>query len=259
MAGSSRRAARSWPTTSRRRATTGSARRWLQAMPPKFVEDRRAAALEVYEREPVPTWRRSGFWTTTLRHLKLDELEPKHYEPVGERPEIVANDELAAVIVQRGASIVYTEVNDERITLTSLEEAAESHPELVEKYWQTRVSPGEGKFPAASGAFWTGGVFLHVPRGEKIEKPIQIIWQIDEPGTAQYAQTLAVVDELAECEIREYFLAPDFEGQGLHAGSFELFCRPASNVRMAHFQDWGSAEIYDISTRRVEIARDAHC
>lgn len=228
-------------------------------MPPEFVEQRRAAALEVYEREPVPTWRRSGFWTTTLRHLRLDELEPKRYDAMSERPEIVANDELAALIVQRGASVVYSEVNDEHITLTSLEEAAEQHPELVEKYWGTRANPGEGKFPAASGAFWTGGVFLHIPRGQKIEKPIQIIWLIDEPGTAQYGQTLAIVDELAECEIREYFLAPDFEGQALHAGSFELFCRPASNVRLAHFQDWGSGEVYDISTRRVEIGRDAHC
>src|SRR5436189_2710070 len=99
-------------------------------MPPKFVEDRRAAALEVYEREPVPTWRRSGFWTTTLRHLQLAELEPKRYDATGERPEIVANDELAALIVQKGASVVHSEVNDERITLTSLEDACESHPEL---------------------------------------------------------------------------------------------------------------------------------
>jgi Fe-S cluster assembly protein SufD len=228
-------------------------------VPPDFVEKRRAAALEVYEREPVPTWRRSGFWTTTLRHLELDALEPKHYDADTERPELVQDDELAAIIVQRGASIVYSEVNDERITLTSLEAAAEKHPELVEQYWGKRVSPDEGKFPAAAGAFWTGGAFLHVPRGEKIEKPIQIVWLIDEPGTAQYAQTLAIVEEMAECEIREYFLAPDFEGQALHAGSFELFCRPASNVRLAHFQDWGAGEVYDISTRRVEIARDAHC
>src|SRR3954464_15403054 len=141
-------------------------------MPSKFVEDRRAAALDIYEREPVPTWRRSGFWTTTLRHLKLDELEPKHYEPITERPEIVANDELAALIVQKGASVVYSEVNDERITLTSLEDAAQSPPELVEQYWGKRVVSGEGKFPAATGAFWTGGAFLHVPRGVKIEKPI---------------------------------------------------------------------------------------
>src|SRR5206468_7862751 len=98
-------------------------------MPPKYVDDRRQAALEIYEREPVPTWRRSGFWTTTLRHLNLDELEPKRYDPLTERPELIANDELAAVIVQRGASIVYSEINDDRITLMSLEDAAEQHPE----------------------------------------------------------------------------------------------------------------------------------
>jgi len=228
-------------------------------MPPKFVDDRRRAAFEVYEREPVPTWRRSGFWTTTLKHLRLDELEARRYDPVTERPDIVANDDLAALIVQRGASVVYSEVNDPRITVMPLEEAVEDHPEVVERFWMTRISHEEGKFPAATAAFWTGGAFIHVPRGEKIEKPIQVIWLIDEPGTAQYANTLAVVEDNAECEIREYCLAPDFEGQALHSGLFELFVRPGANVRLAHFQDWGGGEVYDISTKRVEIARDAHC
>jgi Fe-S cluster assembly protein SufD len=227
-------------------------------MPPSFVDDRRRAALEVYEREPVPTWRRSGFWTTTLKHLNLDELEARHYDRVDVRPEIVANDELAALIVQRGASTVYTEVNDPRITVVPLEQAVEEHPELVQKHWMTRVSHDEGKFPAATAAFWTGGAFIHVPKGEKIEKPIQVIWLIDEPGTAQYANTLAIVEDNAECEIREYCLAPDFEGQALHAGIFEAFVGPGANVRIAHFQDWGSGDVYDISTKRVEIARDAH-
>src|SRR3954463_5854508 len=105
-------------------------------MPPKFVDDRRGAALEVYEREPVPTWRRSGFWTTSLRHLRLDELESKRYEPGGERPQIVRGDELSGLIVQRGASVVYSELSDEAreagVTLCPLEDAP---PELVEKYY----------------------------------------------------------------------------------------------------------------------------
>jgi Fe-S cluster assembly protein SufD len=91
----------------------------------------------------------------------------------------------------------------------------------------------------------------------QLEHPIQVVWLIDEPGTAQYAQTLAVVGEFAECKIREYFVAPDFEGQALHAGAFELYALPGSHVNLAHYQDWGSGEVYDISTRRVEIRRDA--
>lgn len=230
-------------------------------MPASFVEDRRKAALEVYEREPLPNWRRSGFWTTSLRTLDLDSLEPKRYEPLAELPEIVrdhlGDEEHAALIVQRGASVVYADVADERIVVSSLEQAIEEHPDLVEEHFGKRLPFDEGKFEAATAAFWTGGVFIHVPRNVQIEKPIQVVWLIDEPGTAQYAHTLAVVGELAECRIREYFLAPDIEGQALHAGAFELYAQSGAQVHLAHYQDWGRGDVHDLSTRRVEIGRDA--
>jgi Fe-S cluster assembly scaffold protein SufB len=231
-------------------------------VPPSFVEELRKAALEVYEREPVPTWRRSGFWTTTLRKLRLDELAPRHYEPVDELPELVSDhlrgdEEHAALLVQRGASTVYSHVADDRIIVTPLERAVEEHPELVEPWFMKRLSHDEGKFQAASAAFWTGGAFVHVPKDLRLEAPIQIVWLIDEPGTAQYAHTLAVVGEFSECAIREYCLAPPIDGQALHAGGFELYARPGSHVRLAHYQDWGPGEVHDISTKRVEIARDA--
>jgi FeS assembly protein SufD len=122
-----------------------------------------------------------------------------------------------------------------------------------------RLSHEEGKFSAATAAFWSGGAFLHVPRGVKVERPIQVVYLIDEPGTAQYAHTLAVAGEQAECAIREYCLAPDIEGQALHAGAFELYLEAGANVKLAHYQDWGRGEVYDLSTKRVEIGRDAHC
>src|SRR5204863_947864 len=148
---------------------------------------------------------------------------------------------------------------DEGVILTSLERAAEEHPELVEQWYMKRLSHEEGKFPAASAAFWTGGAFIHVPKNLKIENPIQVVYVIDEPGTAQYAHTLGVVGEFGEPYLREYCLAPDFEGQALHAGGFELYCQTGSQVKLAHFQDWGSGEVDDISTKRVEIQRDAQC
>jgi Fe-S cluster assembly protein SufD len=229
---------------------------------PSFVEDRRKAALEVFEREELPTWRRSGFWTTSLRKLELDQLEPRRYEAVDELPEIVAehlrdDTEHAALIVQRGASTIYSDVADEGIVVSSLERALEEHPELVEQYFGKRLPYDEGKFAAGTAAFWSGGAFIHVPADARIDKPIQVVWLIDEPGVAQYAHTLAIVGEHAECSIREYFIAPDIDGQALHAGAFELYARPGSQVHLAHYQDWGSGEIFDVSTRRVEIQRDA--
>ena len=239
-------------------------------MPPSFLEQSRRAALEVYEREPLPTWRRSGFWTTTVRDLRMDELEPRHHDPVAsveELPEVareaLAGDELAGLVVQRGASTIHAALDpalaEQGVILCSLERAVEEHPELVERWYMRRLSADEGKFPAASAAFWTGGAFLHVPPEVRVERPFQVVYVIDEPGTAQYAHTLAVVGRFAECSLREYCLAPDFEGQALHAGAFELYCQTGSQVKLAHLQDWGSGEVYDVSTKRVEIARDAHC
>lgn len=238
-------------------------------MPASFVEERRRAALEAFEREPLPTWRRSGFWTTSVRKLELDALDARRYEPVAsadELPEIVRehlrdDEEHAGLLVQRGASTILAHVDPEAaaqgVIVMPLERAVIDHPELVQRWYMKRLSHDEGKFQAASAAFWTGGAFVHVPRGVVLDKPLQVVWLIDEPGTAQYAHTLAVVEDHGECALREYCLAPDLDGQALHAGGFELYALPGAQVHLAHYQDWGKGEVYDISTKRVEIARDA--
>ena len=81
----------------------------------------------------------------------------------------------------------------------------------------------------------------------RLEKPIQAVWLIDEPGTAQWAHTLVVVGEHAECKIREYFLAPDFEGQALHAGRVRA-------LRAARARRWTSP-----TTRTGAPARCTTC
>jgi Fe-S cluster assembly protein SufD len=230
-------------------------------VPADFVEQRRKAALEVFEREPLPHWRRSGFWTTSLRKLALDELEPRRYDAVDELPDIVlehlGEEEHAGLIVQRGASVVYAHNADERIVVMPLEQAVEEHPDLVKEHFAQRLPYDEGKFAAGTAAFWTGGAFVHVPKNVQVEHPIQVVYLIDEPGIAQYVHTLAVVGEFAECRMREYCLAPDFEGQSLHAGAFELYADTGAQVDLAHYQDWGAGEIHDVSVKRVEIGRDA--
>ena len=111
----------------------------------------------------MPTWRRSGFWTTTLRGLDLDALEPKRYEPGTARASHLGDEEHAALIVQRGASVVHTDVSDDRIIVMPLEQAVEEHADLVREYFGKRLPYDEGKFAAGTAAFWTGGVFVHVP------------------------------------------------------------------------------------------------
>jgi Fe-S cluster assembly protein SufD len=237
-------------------------------VPANTLETDRKAALQVYETEELPTWRRSGFWTTSLRDLDFDALATKHYEPVNSREELpqvvqdaIAGEEYAGLIVQQGASVIYTEVaadNPEGVIVASLEDAFNNYSELVTKFYGTRVSAKDGKFAAANAAMWTGGAFFYVPPKVQMEKPFQVINVIDEPGVTQYGRLLAIVDTSANAGIREYNLAPDIEGQGLHAGVSEVFVEANAWAKVKTFQDWGGGEIYDISTKRVRIARDGH-
>ena len=177
-----------------------------ECRPTLQLEDRRKAALEVYEREPVPTWRRSGFWTTSCASLDLDALEPRHYDAGRRRcpqivPEDIGDEELAGA--DRPAR------RQRRPHATSSDDAHHRHARSSRRSRSTRTwsrvvlrharSHDEGKFAAATAAFWTGGAFVYVPKSVQVEKPIQVVYLIDEPGTAQYAHTLAVVDEHAEC------------------------------------------------------------
>jgi Fe-S cluster assembly protein SufD len=235
----------------------------------RTVEELRAAALSAYEQRDLPAWRRSGFWTTSLRDLDLDALEPKHVEADGQVPEVVTDAlrdaQPAGLLVQRGATVVHVwldpELAERGVVLSSLEDAVRDHPDLVARYFMQRLTYDRHKLEAASAAFWTGGAFLHVPPGLVVERPFQLAYVIDEPGTAQYAHTLAVGGESAEFRLREYDLAGDFEGPALHAGAFELYLEDNARCRLAHFQDWGGEgqEVFDVSTHFVRVARDAHC
>lgn len=227
----------------------------------------RAEALAAFERLELPTWRRSGFWTTTLRDLDVEGLTPRHHQPGGELPAVVADalgdERPAGLLVQRGASVVHCELDPELaqagVILCSLEQAAQQHRELFERYYLRRLTLDRDKLEAARGAFWSGGAFLYVPRGLVVQRPFQIAYTIDEAGSAQYAHTLAIGDSGAEFRLREYDLAPDFEGQALHAGGFELYLEDGARCRLAQLQDWGAAEVYDVSTAVVALGRDAYC
>jgi Fe-S cluster assembly scaffold protein SufB len=233
--------------------------------------------LEAYERTELPTWRRSGFWTTSLQGLGLDALGPfpadrpaggpgESNGAVGE-PALVRRTlperPRAGRLVQSGATLVRVELDPELqaqgVILCSLEEAFEEHPELVAPWYSKRLTIDRNKLEAANAAFWGGGAFLHVPAGVVVEDPFEIVYAIEQPGIAQFGRTLVLGGEQSEFRVHEYELAEDFEGQALHAGAFELYLQDGARCRLAQLQDWGAGEVFDVSTRFVGVGRDAYC
>jgi Fe-S cluster assembly protein SufD len=224
----------------------------------------RERARGAYDELELPTWRRSGFWRTSLADLDLDALAPIEHEPGSSgRPASIAAGECAGVLVQRDASVVHTELDPELaqagVILCSLQDAAREHTELFERHFMKRLTLDRNKIEAAAAALWTGGAFLHVPPGLHVERPFQVVYEISGPGSAQYAHTLAIGDRGSDFRLREYNLATeDFEGTALHAGQFELYLSDGARARVAQLTDWGTGEVHDVSTSIVEVGRDAY-
>jgi Fe-S cluster assembly protein SufD len=237
----------------------------------RSLAELRKAALAAYDTLELPVWRRSGFWTTTLQALDLDALElspPGGESGGGEVPDVVTRTlpdrPRAGRLVQSGGTIVHSELDPalaaRGVILCSLEDAFRDHAELVAPWYSKRLTLDHHKLEAANAAFWTGGAFLHVPKGVVVENPFEIVYAIDGPGVAQYARTLVLGGESSEFRVHEYDLAEDFtDGQSLHAGAFELYLQDGARCRLAQVQDWGSGEVYDVSTRFVGVGRDAYC
>jgi len=231
----------------------------------RTLEQLRAAALEAYEASELPIWRRSGFWTTSLASLDLDALDPAaSAEGV---PSVVSrtvpDGPRAGRIVQSAGTTVHLELDsslaERGVILCSLEDAFRDHPELVGPWFSKRLTIDRHKLEAANAAFWRGGAFLHVPDGVTVAEPFEIVYAIERAGIAQYGRTLVLGGANSEFRVHEYDLAEDFEGQALHAGAFELYLSDGARCRLAQLQDWGSGEVFDVSTRFVGVGRDAYC
>jgi Fe-S cluster assembly protein SufD len=224
----------------------------------------RARAQAAYDALELPRWRRSGFWQTSFQELDLDALAPITRPPDATVPQILAGAARAGVLVQRDASVVHVQLDpalaERGVILCSLEQAAAEHTELFERYYLRRLPLDRNKLEAASAAFWSGGAFLYVPPGLRVEDPFQIVYEISDAGSAQYAHTLAIGDRGSELRLREYDLADgEIAADALHAGQFELYLEDGARCRLAQLTDWGAGAVSDCSTSVVEVGRDAYC
>ncbi len=231
----------------------------------------REAASAHYYTSDLPVWRRSGFWTTSLQSLDLDALDAQATtEGV---PDVVSRTlpdrPHAGRLVQSGANVVQVELDpalaERGVILCSLQDAFRDHGELVGKWYSKRMTIDRHKLEAANAAFWSGGAFLYVPAGVVVEDPFEIVYAIERPGVVQYGRTLVLGGPTSDFRVHEYDLAEDFDDhpegqrQALHAGAFELYLQDGARCRLAQIQDWGSGEVYDVSTRFVGVGRDAYC
>ncbi|MFN8499455.1 MAG: Fe-S cluster assembly protein SufD [Anaerolineae bacterium] len=226
---------------------------WLQAA--------RRAAWEAFAAADLPRYER-----TDLTKFRFDSFSL----PVGAQGELPADvvaaiegsdgGERAGLFVQSNNAVVHVAL-DEALTrrgviLSSLADAARSHPAIVAKHLGRLVPAGETKFVALNAAFWTGGLFLYVPRNVIIEAPIQVVFHADAPGGSAFPRCLVVAEESAACTIVEEYISPDGAALTLTVPVTEVVAGENAQVKFIHIQGWGE-NVQTFVTQRGEAAANA--
>jgi Fe-S cluster assembly protein SufD len=148
---------------------------------------------------------------------------------------VFVDDNLAA------ARELDSELEKQGVIFTTLLDALNQHPELVEKYLLAQ-SPelGSEKFEALHIAMLRNGVFLYVPKGVKVEKPFTVYHWSQADGSAIFPHTLLVCDEEAEANLIEFQQSVSAETKALVIANAHVFAENGAKPRHTIVQGWNA-------------------
>jgi Fe-S cluster assembly protein SufB len=239
---------------------------------PDWMLEKRLKALKFFNAIPLPAW------GPDLGHLDFDEIcffakaadKKGGYKNWDDVPEAIKNTfdrlgipeaekkVLAGVGAQYESEVVYhsleRELQEKGVIFEDMDVAVQSHPELIRKFFMKCVPANDHKFAAVHGAVWSGGTFLYVPKGVKVEKPLQAYFRMNAPGMGQFEHTLIVIEDEAEAHYIEGCSAPKYGSSALHAGCVEVFVGAHAKFRYSSVENW-SRDTYNLNTKRAIVSK----
>jgi Fe-S cluster assembly protein SufD len=231
---------------------------------PEWMRERRLDAWRTYESIPMPTRQDEEWRRTDLRRLKLDEYEPETPAsaetgtllPQAERGEVFAG----FLGLRNGRQVEYQlsdEARAQGVIFCDMVTAVREHGDLIQRYFMTQVvPPGDSKFAALHGAFWTNGVFVYIPRGVAIEQALRVVVSADLAGHSSLSHTLIVLEDDAQATFAEDFISPTGAAQGFSSRVLEIITGRGAKLHYIGTQRWGR-NVYDFHTERAVLGHDA--
>ncbi|MCS6906250.1 MAG: Fe-S cluster assembly protein SufB [Anaerolineales bacterium] len=239
---------------------------------PKWMLEFRLRALEHFLKRPMPTW------GADLSNLNLDDIyyyvkptekEGRSWDEVPETikqtfdrlgiPE-AERKFLAGVGAQYESEMVYHSIQEhlakQGVIFLSIEDGLKQHPDLFREYFGTVVPIEDNKFAALNSAVWSGGSFVYVPKGVKVELPLQAYFRLNVANIGQFERTLIIADEGSQVHYVEGCTAPIYTTDSFHSGVIEIVVKRGARVRYTTIQNW-SPNVYNLVTQRAIVYEDA--
>ncbi len=238
---------------------------------PGWMRDFRLKSYEIFESKPMPKW--GGNIAIDFQdiyyYLKPANEQGRTWDDVPQEikdtfdklgiPE-AEKKYLAGVKAQFESEVVYGSLQDDLgkkgVIFTDTDTAIKEHPELLREYFGKIIPPSDNKFAALNSAVWSGGSFIYVPPGVKIEFPLQAYFRINAEQMGQFERTLIIVDEGAEVHYVEGCTAPMYTTESLHSAVVEIMVKKEGRCRYTTIQNWAN-NIYNLVTKRAMAYENA--
>ncbi len=238
---------------------------------PDWMRKFRLDALEVFFSKPMPNWGGdiSLDFQDIFYYLKPTDHQGKTWDDVPQEikdtfeklgiPE-AERKYLSGVKAQFESEVVYGSLQEDLakkgVIFTDTDSAVREHSELLREYFGTIIPTADNKFSALNSAVWSGGSFIYVPPGVKIEFPLQAYFRINEESMGQFERTLIIVDEGAQVHYVEGCTAPMYTSESLHSAVVEVVVKRNARCRYTTIQNWAN-NIYNLVTKRAYAYQDA--
>src|SRR6516165_7711805 len=245
---------------------------WMKGEP-DWMTRNRLKALRYFERRPMPTWGgdMSGIdFSDIFYYIKPIEQQVSAWDQLPESvkatydklgiPE-AERKYLAGVTAQYESEVVYhrnrEDLEAQGVLFCDMDTALREYPELVKQYFGTVIPANDNKFAALNTTAWSGGSFIYVPPGVKVEMPLQAYFRINAENMGQFERTLIIADEGAQVHYIEGCSAPVYTTDSLHSAVVEIVCKASSRVTYTTIQNW-STNVYNLVTKRARAEAEAH-
>ncbi len=239
---------------------------------PEWMRDFRLKSLEYFRKRPVPTWGGDLSdldFNEIFYYVRASEATGKSWDDV---PEYIKNTFeklgipeaerkfLAGVGAQYESEVVYhslqEDLENQGVIFLDMDSALREHPEIVKQYMGTIIPPNDNKFAALNSAVWSGGSFVYVPKGVKVEIPLQAYFRINAENMGQFERTLIIVEEDAYVHYVEGCTAPTYTTNSLHSAVVEIIVKEGGRCRYTTIQNW-SKNTYNLVTKRAAAYKNA--
>jgi len=235
---------------------------------PQWMLDFRLKALRHFEQRPMTTW---GGDLSTLNldeiyfYTKPSQAEGKTWDEVPadikrtfERLGIPEAEQkfLAGVGAQYESEMVYHNIQqhlaEKGVIFKSIEHGLRDHPDMFREVFGKIIPIEDNKFAALNSAVWSGGSFVYIPKGVKVEMPLQAYFRVNQADQGQFERTLIIVDEGAEAHYVEGCTAPIYTTDSFHSGVIEIVVKKDARFRYTTIQNW-SPNMYNLVTQRAHV------